>query len=328
MKLFVYAMRDFDELGYFTDLCREHGIELAYSADHCTLETADLAAGCDAVSLTTNAPVDRALVARLKELGVRAIATRSIGVDHIDLDACRELGMRVSHAAYDPDSVANYAIMLAMMCLRRVPQTIDRARVQDYTLEGKLGRDISNCTVGVVGTGSIGGTAARHLHGFGCNLLAFDPYPNPAVEGIATYVGLDELLANSDVVTLHAPATKENHHMIDERALGLMKDGAVLVNTARGALVDTEALIAALESGKLAGAALDVLEHEDGLYYLDRKGEVIPNRQLAILRSFPNVILTPHAAFYTDIDVYQMAESAVLGAEALLNGEESRLIVV
>ena len=327
MKLFVYAMREFDELGFFTDLCREHGIEFGYSASYCTPETADLAAGYDAISVTP-VTIDRPLVARFKELGVKAIATRSIGVDHIDLDACRELGIRVSHAAYDPESVANYAIMLAMMCLRRMPQILDRARVQDYTLKGKIGRDISGCTVGIVGTGRIGGTVAAHLKGFGCKLLAYDLHRNPAVEKIATDVELDGLLAGSDVVTLHAPATKDNRHMIDARALGLMKDGAVLVNTARGALVDTDALIEALEAGKLSGAALDVLEHEDGLYYMNRVGDVIANRHLAVLRSFPNVILTPHSAFYTEVDVYQMAETVVKGAVAMLNGEESRLIVV
>ena len=183
--------------------------------------------------------------------------------------------------------------MLAMMCLRKVPQTLDRARVQDYTLEGRLGRDVSGCTVGVVGTGSIGGTVIRHLKGFGCKILAYDLYPNDRVAQDATYVELDELLAQSDVVTLHAPLTKENRHMIDDRALALMKPDAVLVNTARGALIDTVALIGALEDGRLGGVALDVLEREDGLYYADRRGDVIKNREMAVLRSFPNVILTP-----------------------------------
>lgn len=327
MKLLVYAMREFDELGFFTDICKEYGVEFDYSPRYCTIETADLAAGCDAVSVTTTT-IDRPLVERFKELGVKVIATRSIGIDHIDLDACRDLGIRVSHAAYDPESVADYAIMLAMMCLRRMPQTLDRARVQDYTLKGKIGRDISGCTVGIVGTGRIGGTVAKHLQGFGCKLLAYDPYRNPEVERIATYMDLDELLAQSDVVTLHAPATKDNHHMIDAHALGLMKDDAVLVNTGRGALVDTDALIDTLEAGRLTGVALDVLEHEDGLYYMNRVGDVIANRRLAVLRSFPNVILTPHAAFYTDVDVYQMAETVVRGAVALLTGKEDSLIVL
>lgn len=327
MKLFIYAMREFDELGFFNDLCAEYGIEFDYSTEYCTMETAHLAAGYDAVSVTP-VTIDRPLVARFKELGVKSIATRSIGIDHIDLDACRELGVRVSNAAYDPESVANYAIMLSMMCLRMMPQIQDRARVQDYTLRGKLGRDISGCTVGVVGTGRIGGTVIRHLQGFGCKILAYDIYQNPAVAQMATYVDLDTLLAQSDVVTLHAPSTKENYHMIDERALALMKDDAVLVNTARGALVDTEALICTLEQGRLLNVALDVLEREDNLYYKNRVDDVIANRHLAVLRSFPNVILTPHTAFYTQVDVYQMAETVVKGALATLNNEDSFLIVV
>ena len=182
--------------------------------------------------------------------------------------------------------------------------------------------------MGVVGTGRIGGTVIRHLQGFGCKVLAYDIYQNPAIAQIAEYVDLDTLLAQSDVVTLHAPATKENHHMIDERALALMKDDAVLINTARGALVDTEALICALEQGKLSNVALDVLEQEDNLYYKNRVGDVIANRHLAVLRSFPNVVLTPHTAFYTQTDVYQMAETVVKGALATLNGQESFLVVV
>jgi lactate dehydrogenase-like 2-hydroxyacid dehydrogenase len=326
VKLFVYAMREYDELGYFTELCQERGIELGWSPKYATMETADLARGYDAVSVTPRT-LDRPLLQRLHDLGVRAISTRSIGIDHIDLAAARELGMGVSHTAYEPNSVADYAIMLMMMCLRRMPQIVDRARVQDYTLRGKLGRDISHMTVGVIGTGRIGGCVVDHLAGFGSRLLAYDLFPKPAVAEKATYVDLDTLLRESDVITLHAPATADNHHMIDARAFGLMKDDAVLVNTARGALIDTDALIDAMEAGKLSGVALDLLEHEDGLYYNNRVGDVIANRQMAILRSFPNVILTPHAAFYTDIDVRQMAETVVEGAYALLNGQDSYLIV-
>lgn len=327
MKLFVYAMREFDELGYFTEICAERGIELGWSGEYCTMETAGLAAGADAVSVTP-VTIGRDLVERFSSLGVRALANRSIGFDHVDLDACRELGVGVSHAAYEPESVANYAVMLAMMCLRMMPQTMARAGLQDYTLRGKLGRDISGCTVGVVGTGKIGGTVVRHLKGLGCRVLAFDPYPSPAVAQAAEYVGLDELLAGSDVVTLHAPLTAENRHMIDARALSLMKPDAVLVNTARGGLIDTDALIEALEAGRLRNVALDVLEKEDGLYYVDRVGDDIANRQMAVLRSFPNVILTPHTAFYTDIDVRQMAETSVEGALALLEGRQSPLVVL
>lgn len=326
MKLFVYAMREFDELGFFTELCQERGIELGWTSKYCTQETVDMAAGYDAVCVTP-VTVDRSLLARWKELGVKAMACRSIGFDHVDLDAARELGIGVSHVTYEPDSVADYAIMLAMMCLRRMPQILDRARVQDYTLRGKLGRNISHMTVGVIGTGRIGGTVVRHLAGFGCKLYAYDLYPNAEVGKLAEYTTLDDLLSKCDVVTLHAPSTAENHHMLDERAFSLMRDDVVVVNTARGTLIDTDALIAALESGKVGAAALDVLEKEDGLYYNNRVGDVISNPQMAILRSFPNVILTPHTAFYSDIDVRQMAEGSVDGAAALVNGTESYLVI-
>ena len=325
MKLFVYAMRDFDELGIFRKLCDDAGVELGWSNEYCRLGNADLAAGYDYISVTPST-LDRPLLTKFHELGVSGVATRSIGFDHIDLDALRDLGMHATHTVYEPETVANYAIMLSMMMLRRMTKIAARASVQDYTLRDKLGRDISGCTVGVVGTGSIGGTVVRHLQGFGCKVLAYDPYPRADIAQLATYVDLDELLAQSDVVTLHAPACAENHHMLDERAFRQMKPGAILVNTARGTLVDTDALIAALESGKLGGAALDVLEKEDGLYYNDRVGDVIANHQMAILRAMPNVLLTPHTAFYTDIVVYQMALTVVEGALAMSGDEQAKAI--
>lgn len=303
MKLFIYAMRPFDELPAAQKWSREYGIDFGWTEEYPTLENAQLARGADAVSAT---PCDMgaAMLQRLHSLGVRYITTRSIGYDHVDLAAARALGMRVSNTAYEPDGVANYAIMLMLMCLRKMAHILKRSELQDYSLRGKLGRDISGCTVGVVGTGKIGATVVRNLTPFGCRLLAADPYPR---DGLACrYTDLETLLRESDVVTLHAPATADSRHLIDAAALARMKPGAVLVNCARGALVDTDALIAALESGHLGAAALDVLEDENGLYYYDRVGDVIPNRAMAVLRSFPNVILSPHTAFYTDADVDDM----------------------
>ncbi|MBS5478333.1 MAG: lactate dehydrogenase, partial [Coriobacteriia bacterium] len=247
VRLFAYAMRTFDELGFFEEVCRERNVELGWTSDYPSLDNAALATGYDVVCVMPST-IDRPLIQAWLDLGIHAIATRNIGVDHIDLDSCRDLGVRVSHATYTPESVADYAIMLAMMCLRRMPQITDRARVQDYTLRGKMGRALCDCTVGIVGTGRIGSTVVSHLKGFGCKMLAYDVRVNESVAADATYVSLDELLAQSDVVTLHAPLTADNHHMIDERALGLMKPDAVLVNTARGGLIDTEALISALEA--------------------------------------------------------------------------------
>ena len=322
MKLFAFALRPFDELGYLDTLSRELGFTFAWTEDYPTLENAELAAGADALSIITN-PMTPELLERYHQMGILAIATRSIGYDHIDLAAARRLGIRVAHAAYPPEGVANYAIMLMLMGLRRAKLVLKQAEAQDFSLEGKLGRTLASCTVGVVGTGAIGACVIRQLAGFGCRILACDPYPKDALRDQATYVNLERLLAESDVVTLHAPGLPENHHMIGTGELALMKPGALLVNAARGSLVDTEALVAALESGRLGGAALDTIENEAGLYYLDRRLDVLPHRDRAVLMALPNVIVSPHMAFYTAEDVEHMVRSSVGALDAFCRGEDS-----
>jgi D-lactate dehydrogenase len=322
MKLFAYALRKEDELGYLDALSHELGFEYAWTPDYPTLENAGLVEGYDAVSVITN-PVGPGLLDAYHERGVRGIATRSIGYEHVDLAHARKLGVRVAHAAYPPEGVANYAIMLMMMVLRKAKFVLGQAATQDFSLRGKLGRDLSSCTVGVVGTGAIGACVVRHLSGFGCRILAFDPVEKDEVKQYATYVDLDQLLSESDVVTLHAPGFASNHHMIGAAELARMRKGAVLVNAARGSLVDTPALVDALESGHLGGAALDTIEHEAGLYYLDRSGDVLSNHGRAILSSLPNVIVSPHVAFYTAEDVEGMVRSTTSALLAFSRGEDS-----
>ena len=326
MKIFAFALRPYDELGYLDALSRELGFEYGWTADYPTADNAELAAGADGITIITN-PMTPEILRAYAALGVRGLATRSIGVDHIDLAAARDAGLRVAHAAYPPEGVADYAIMLMMMALRKVKLVQRQAAVQDYSLAGKIGRALSGCVVGVVGTGAIGACVVRHLQGFGCRVLAFDPYPREEVRALADYVGLDELLAASDVVTLHAPGLPANHHMIGARELGLMRPGAVLVNAARGSLVDTAALVDAIEAGRLGGAALDTIEHEEDLCYLDRSRDALPNRDRALLEAFPNVIVSPHMAFYTEEDVEGMVRSNVEALIAFASGGESPLEV-
>lgn len=303
MKIFIYAMREFDELDIAEKLKGEYGIDYGWSTEYPTLENAELADGYDAVS-TTPCEINKELLQQFHKKGVKYITTRSIGYDHIDLKAAKELGMRVSHTKYNPDGVSNYTVMLILMCLRKMPYIQKCAEVQDYTLRNKMGRDLASCTVGVIGTGQIGANVVRNLSGFGCEILAYDIFPR---EGLpCKYVSLDELYRQADIITIHTPATKENYHMINKDTIALMKQGSMIVNCARGSMIDTEALIEGLERGKLGGAALDVLEKEDGLYYHNRMGEVIENREMSILRTFPNVILSPHTAFYTDKDTEDM----------------------
>ena len=298
MSIFFYAMREFDELRCAQRASAEMGVRFGYATAYPAPDNYALAGGYEAISVTPcdlSAPVLEAFHA----LGVRQILCRSIGYDHVDLEKARALGMRVGHVGYPPTGVANYAIMLMLMVCRRWPVIQKKAEVQDYTLKGKIGLDLSMRTVGVVGTGKIGSAVIRGLSGFGCRILAYDPCPNPETAAIAEYVPLERLYAEADVITLHANVTEENHHLLDDAAFAAMKRDAIVVNTSRGKLIDHAALIRALEQGKLWGAALDVLEDENGLYYYDRTGDDIANREMAVLRSFPNVILSPHAAFYT-----------------------------
>jgi D-lactate dehydrogenase len=220
--------------------------------------------------------------------------------------------MRVSSISYSPDSVANYAIMLMLMACRNISHIIRRAQLQDYTLRGKIGRELSRSTVGVVGTGRIGRTVIEHLSRFGCRLLAYDAFPSEDVRQHAEYVSLDTLLSQSDIITLHAPLNDSTCHLINRDAISKMKEGVIIVNTARGALIDTDALIEGLDSRRVGFAALDVLEDETGLYYFNRMNDVIGNHHLALLSAYPNVILTPHTAFYTDEAVSNMVENSIL----------------
>jgi lactate dehydrogenase-like 2-hydroxyacid dehydrogenase len=322
MKIFFYTLREYDELPCAEQLTRETGIEFGYTDVYPDKENYTLARGADAVCMT---PCDMSapMLERFASIGVKYILCRSIGYDHVDLAKAKELGMRVSNTSYPPSGVANYALLLMLMMQRKILPTLKRAELQDYSLKGKIGDDIAYQTVGVIGTGRIGRTLIRSLSGMGCRIVCYDPYKNEEVKTMAEYVSLDELFRVADVISLHTNATEENHHLLNAEAFAKMKDGVLIVNTARGKLIDTEALIHALESGKVGGAALDVLEHEDGLYYYNRVGDVIDNQEMALLRSFPNVILSPHTAFYTRQAVNHMVQSCYEAAEAFAEGKST-----
>lgn len=327
MKIFAYCMREFDEKAFFDKLTTEFDAEYGYTTEYPSPDNVHLATGYDAISMTP-CDMNKDMLDKFYAVGVRYIATRSIGFDHIDLEHAKKLGMGVCHVSYAPETVADYSIMLMLMCCRNICHILERAKVQDYTLKGKMGKDISSCTVGIIGTGQIGKTVIRHLSGFGCKILAYDIYPNKELEQYAEYVSLEELYTNSDIISLHTPATADNYHMLNDNAFAKMKDGVIIINTARGTLIDTDALISAIESGKVGHAALDVLEREDGLYYINRMGDAIENRQMAILRSFPNVILCPHTAFYTEKVVCDMAYKTFKGVHDMMNNIANPLVIV
>ncbi len=296
VKLFVYGYRPYDEEEAFRHYAELYDVTLGLCTDPPSMENAALAEGYDCISIVSTPMPDR-LILRFRSLGIRMISSRTVGYDHIDIETAKTAGIRVSNATYSPDCVADYTVMLMIMALRQTKRILERSNIHDFTLPGTIGRELRSCTVGILGTGKIGKTVLKDLRGFGCRLLAFSRTPDPAA-GVE-YVSKEELLARADVVSLHMPLTPETHHILDREAIAGMKDGAVLINTARGGLVDTDALIDALEQGKLGGAALDVLGKAAGLYHYDGRSDQIASRAMSILKDMPNVIVTPHMAFYT-----------------------------
>ena len=309
----VYNLREFDERPYFDQYAEKYGIRIVSTAESPTLENADLAKGCRFVNVITT-PIQRPLLERFHALGVRYLVTRTIGYDHIDTKAAQELGIQIANTPYGPDGVAEYTILLMLMCIRKMRSIQHRFEGQDYTLKGLLGRELSDMTVGVIGTGRIGTRLIQMLTGFGCKVLAYSPHPNETAAQHATYCSLETLLRDSDLITLHAPATDATWHMLDASAFSNMKDGVVLINTARGALMDTDALLANLQTGKIGALGLDVLENESALFYYDRREELLPNQDLYLLKSYPNVVITHHMAFYTQQCVETMVRDSLRGA--------------
>lgn len=327
LKLFVYNYREFDEAEYFQKFSKEYGVELGICTDAPTLENAHLAEGYEYISIITSR-IDHELMEKFHELGVKMISTRTIGYDHVDIETAKRLGIHVSNVSYSPECVADYTIMLMLMSIRKMKRIMQREEINDFSLPGIQGRELPNFTVGVLGTGRIGQAVIRDLSGFGCKIYAYDKYENDFVKERAEYADLDTIYRECDLITLHMPLLDDNFHLIDQDAVSRMKDGVVLVNTARGGLIDTKALIDGLESGKIGAAGLDVIEDEFGMYYYDRKSDVLSKRDLYILRGFPNVIVTPHMAFYTDQAVSDMVKHSIESCMIRAEGKEDPWAVV
>ena len=320
MKLYVYGYRPYDEAEAFSYYGKRFHVTLGLCEEPPSMDNAALAEGYDAISIVSTG-MPRQLIIRFRALGIRMISTRTVGYDHVDLTTAKTVGMRVSNATYSPCGVADYTLMLMLMALRQGKRILQRADIHDFTLPGTIGRELRSCTVGVLGTGKIGRTVLENLSGFGCQRLAYSRTPELSL-GVE-YVSLEEILARSDVLTFHMPLTEASYHLIDQAAIAKMKDGVVLVNTARGALIETEALIEGLESGKIGGAALDVLENEAGLYHTDKRSEQIHHRALSILKDMPNVIVTPHMAFYTREAIGDMVGHSVESCVLELSGKDN-----
>lgn len=323
MKVTVYNCRAFDEKALFEKYGKELGIELVFCPDAPDEENASLAQDSQCIDILTSRMPEE-LLKVFAGYGVKYITTRTIGYDHIDVKAAKRLGMTVANAPYGPCGVADYTVMLILMTIRKMKRIMERTNIQDYSLKGIQGKELKDLTVGVIGTGRIGRMVLQNLSGFGCKLLAYDLYENEDVKASGVpYVTLEEIWSQADVITLHAPLTDDNFHMINAETVSKMKDGVMIVNTARGALIDSEALISGIESGKIGGAGLDVVENEFGLYYYDHKSDILNNRELAVLRGFPNVTVSHHMAFYTDDCVNTVVRDSLMGCKYFVEGKEN-----
>ncbi|WP_308190429.1 D-isomer specific 2-hydroxyacid dehydrogenase family protein [Pseudonocardia sp. TRM90224] len=304
------------EAALFRELAPRLGIAPTIVEAAVSESTIEPAFGNRCISVGHKSRVANSALRALARAGVQYISTRSIGFNHIDVPYAESVGIAVGNVAYSPDSVADYTLMLMLMAVRHAKTTIRRTDVHDYRLNDMRGRELRDLTVGVVGTGRIGAAVIARLQGFGCRVLTFDKCPMPSGD----HVPLDELLRQSDIVTLHTPLDAETHHLLNRRRIERMKRGAYVVNTGRGALVDTEALVAALESGWLGGAALDVLEGEEGIFYVDCSNKAIESESLLRLHDLPNVLISPHTAYYTDHALRDTVENSIINCLTFESG--------
>jgi len=312
MQVTFFSTKSYDER-YFLEECGEDKHTLIFHEFRLNPDSAKLAAGSDAVCAFVNDQLDRATIQVLSEVGIRVIAMRCAGFNNVDLEAAEAFGLKVVRVpAYSPHAVAEHTLGLLLALNRRLYRSYNRVREGNFSLQGLVGFDIHGLTVGIIGTGTIGVEVVRLFNGFGCKVLCYDVQQNPrAVELGAQYVTLEALLSQADIVSLHCPLFQSTYHMIDAAAIEQMKHGVTLLNTSRGALIDTSAVIEGLKSGKIGNLGIDVYEEEDNLFFEDQSGEVMQDDVFARLLTFPNVMITGHQAFFTSNALIQIARTTL-----------------
>ena len=299
MKITVFSSKPYDE--QFLTEANNGDHELSFIESRLNVHTAKLAGDSKAVCVFVNDDVSRDVMDQLKRLGVQIVALRCAGFNNVDLDAAKSLGIKVVRVpAYSPYAVAEHAVALIMALNRNTHRAHARVREGNFMLNGLMGFDLNGCTVGLIGTGIIGSKFARIMAGFGCRLLGSDVQQNPdCIELGMQYVSIDQLLSQSDIVSLHCPLTPDTHHLIDEAAVKKMKHGAMLINTSRGAVIDSQAVIQGLKSGQIGHVGLDVYEEEAEFFFEDLSNQFIADDTLSRLLTFPNVLITGHQGFFT-----------------------------
>lgn len=325
MNIAFFSSKPYDQK--FFDLAnRSHHFDLKFLETRLNDETFRLAEGCEAVCCFVNDQLDSQVLEPLAKLGVKFIALRCAGFNNVDLKALDSLGLQAARVpAYSPYAVAEHTVGLLLTLNRKIHRAFNRVRELNFALHGLIGFDLHGTTVGVVGTGKIGQVVVSILKGFGCRILAHDPYP---AEGLPVeYVELKQLLQESKVVTLHCPLTPESHHLINAEALALMHPDSLLVNTSRGGLVDTAAVVRALKRKKLGGLAIDVYEEEEELFFQDQSSQVLQDDVFARLLTFPNVLITGHQAFLTEDALTNIAETTLSNLAKLGAGEDCENVI-
>ena len=322
MNIAMFSTKSYDR-EFFDDVNSDFEHQIRYLESRLTPETSPLADGADAVCAFVNDQLDERVIADLDDQGCKLILLRSAGFNHVDLPAAEEHGLTVARVpAYSPHAVAEHTLALILGLNRQTHRAYNRVRERNFSLEGLLGFDLHEKTVGIIGTGTIGTTFARLMSGFGCRLLAHDPYPNDECRELGVeYVDRDELFASSHIISLHCPLTPETHHLVDAEAIEQMRPGVMLVNTSRGAIIDTRAVIRGLKSEKIGHLGLDVYEEEADLFFEDLSERIIQDDVFARLLTFPNVLITGHQGFFTREALTSIAATTLENARAFETGD-------
>lgn len=299
-----------DEIPYFRKYSTIFGLDIMMVKESLTSDNIGKIVDGDSISIIGHSKINAQILTSLSKKNVRHISTRTVGINHIDVEAAQHLNIKITNSYYGPDCVAEFTIMLILMSLRKYKAAMFRGNINDYSLEGLKGKELSACTVGIIGTGAIGTAVMHILHGFKTKILAYSPTGKEKEElkSYVEYVDLDTLYEQSDIISLHIPYLPDTKHLINIVALDKMKKGVMLVNTSRGELMDISSIIHAIETQKIGALALDVFESEQDIYHHDRKLDIISNRDMAYLRQFPNVVMTQHMAFYTENAVESMVK--------------------
>jgi len=322
MKVVFFSSKPYDRR-YFDEANVAHGHQLVYFSHPLTTHTDLQSLSADAVCVFVNDDLGREVLTALQRRGVSLIVLRCAGFNNVDLNAAEELGLTVVRVpAYSPHAVAEHTLGLMLSLNRKIHRAYNRVREGNFSLDGLLGFDMHGRTVGIIGTGRIGALVVRIVRGMGCEVLAHDPSPNAECESLgARYVALGELYAQSDIISLHCPLSCDTHHLIDAAALAQMKDGVMLINTSRGAVIDASILVSGLKSGKIGYLGLDVYEQEGDLFFEDLSNEVIQDDVFERLVTFPNVLITGHQGYFTEDALRNIAHTSLQNVSTVERGQ-------